>query len=45
VRVMVLPRALIGKSSIEYLNEEDKAKPKSQSYKIFADVPISFKAA
>jgi hypothetical protein len=42
VRVMLLPRALIGKSSIEYLNEEDKAKPKSQSYKIFADIPISF---
>lgn len=45
VRVMVLPRALIGKSSIEYLNEDDKAKPKSQSYKIFADIPISFKAS
>lgn len=45
VRVMVLPRALIGKSSIEYLNEADKAKPKSQSYKIFADIPIAFQAA
>ena len=44
VRVMVLPRALLGKSSIEYLNEEDKAKPKSQSYKIFADIPIAFRA-
>jgi hypothetical protein len=42
VRVMILPRALIGKSSIEYLNEDDKAKPKTQSYKIFADAPISF---
>ncbi|WP_291854677.1 hypothetical protein [Bradyrhizobium sp.] len=45
VRVMVLPRALIGKSSIEYLNESDKAKPKSQSYKIFADLPIALQAA
>jgi hypothetical protein len=44
VRVMVLPRELIGKSSIQYLNEEDKAKPKSQSYKIFADIPIAFRA-
>jgi hypothetical protein len=44
VRVMILPRALIGKSSIEYLNEADKAKPKSQSYKIFADLPIAFRA-
>jgi hypothetical protein len=41
VRVMILPRALLGKSSIEYLNEDDKAKPKSQSYKIFVDMPIS----
>jgi hypothetical protein len=41
VRVMILPRALLGKSSIEYLNEEDKAKPKSQSYKLYADMPIS----
>ena len=40
VRVMILPRALLGKSSIEYLNEEDKAKPKSQSYKVYVDMPI-----
>ena len=45
VRVMVLPGELIGKSSIQYLNEEDKAKPKSQSYKIFADIPIAFRSA
>ena len=42
IRMMILPRALLGKSSIEYLNAEDKAKPKSQSYKGFADTPISF---
>ncbi len=41
IRVMILPRALIGKSSIEYLNEADKAKPKSQSYKLYADMPIA----
>jgi hypothetical protein len=41
IRVMILPRACLGKSSIEYLNEEDKAKPKSQSYKIFADMAIA----
>src|SRR6202142_521660 len=35
IRVMILPRAYLGKSSIEYLNEADKAKPKSQSYKIY----------
>jgi len=42
IRMMILPRALIGKSSIEYLNADDKARPKSQSYKGFADAPISF---
>jgi hypothetical protein len=44
IRVMILPRALAGKSSLEYLNDEDKAKPKTQSYKICADAPISFGA-
>ena len=42
IRVMVLPRVLTGKSSIQYVNEDDKAKPKSQQYKIYADAPISF---
>jgi hypothetical protein len=41
IRVMVLPRALLGKSSIAYVNEEDKAKPKSQQYKSYVDAPIS----
>jgi hypothetical protein len=41
IRVMILPLAYLGKSSVEYLNEEDKAKPKSQAYKIFADMPLS----
>jgi hypothetical protein len=41
IRVMVLPLAYLGKSSVEYLNEEDKAKPKAQAYKIFADMPLS----
>ena len=42
IRVMILPRALQGKSSIQYVNEDDRAKPKSQSYKIYADAPITF---
>ena len=42
IRVMILPRELTGKSSIQYVNEEDKAKPKSQEYKIYADAPIAF---
>jgi hypothetical protein len=42
IRVMVLPRALLGKSSFVYLNEEDKTKPRVQQYKIFVDAPIEF---
>lgn len=40
VRVMVLPAALKGKSSISYVNAEDVAKPKSQSYRGYLDTPI-----
>ena len=42
IRVMILPRALVGKSSIEYLDEADRAKPRSQQYKVFVDAPIAF---
>ena len=41
IRVMVLPRSLLGKSSFQFVNEEDKAKPRVQQYKIFADAPIA----
>jgi hypothetical protein len=41
IRVMVLPRALLGKSSIRYVDAEDAAKPKSQQYRIFVDAPIA----
>ncbi len=41
IRVMILPRALLGKSSISYVNEADKARPKSQQYKIYVDAPIT----
>ena len=40
IRVMVLPLSLLGKSSFQFVNEEDKAKPRVQQYKIFADLPI-----
>jgi hypothetical protein len=40
IRVMILPRALIGKSSIRYVNEDDKAKPKTQQYRVFVDAPL-----
>jgi len=41
IRVLILPQACRGKSSIEYLNEADKTKPKSQSYKLYADMPLT----
>jgi len=41
IRVMVLPRSLLGKSSFQFVNEEDKAKPRMQQYKIFTDMPIA----
>ena len=40
VRVMILPAGLVGKSSIRYVNEEDQAKPKTQTYAVFVDTPI-----
>ena len=38
---MILPVAYVGKSSVEYLNDDDKAKPKSQQYRIYADMPLA----
>lgn len=40
IRIMILPGALQGRSSIRYLLPEDQDKPKRQSYQIFIDSPI-----
>lgn len=40
IRVMILPRALRGRSSITYTKPEDFDKPKTQKYQIFVDEPI-----
>jgi hypothetical protein len=45
IRVMILPRALLGKSSLQLVNEADKSKPRAQQYKSFIDAPITFGAA
>jgi len=45
IRVMILPRVLLGKSSLQLVNEADKSKPRAQQYKIFIDAPIAFGAA
>ena len=41
IRVMILPRALIGKSSLQFVEAADAAKPRAQQYQIFADAPIA----
>jgi len=41
IRVSVLPKDLVGQSSIRYVNEEDKAKPKSQTYRVFSESVLS----
>jgi len=40
VRVMFLPVALLGKSSIRYVKPDDQARPKAQTYTVFVDAPI-----
>lgn len=40
VRVMVLPADILGRSSITYVNPEDREKPKSQVYKGYVDQVI-----
>lgn len=40
IRVIILPRELIGKSSLQYVDPNDASKPRVQQYKVFADMPI-----
>ena len=41
VRVMLLPREYLGRSSIRYVRPEDQDKPKRQSYQIYIDAPLT----
>ena len=45
IRTMVLPRSLLGASSIRYVNDEDRDRPKSQSYRVFSEKPITLDPA
>ena len=45
IRTMVLPRSLLGASSIRYVNAEDRDKPKSQTYRVFAEMPVTLDPA
>jgi hypothetical protein len=44
-RVMILPRSLLGKSSISYVDAADVAKPKNQQYQVFIDAPVELPRA
>jgi hypothetical protein len=41
IRVMILPRAFLGKSSLQLVDPADAQKPRAQQYQIFADIPIA----
>jgi hypothetical protein len=41
IRVMILPRAFLGKSSLQLVDPDDAQKPRAQQYQIFADIPIA----
>ena len=45
IRTMVLPRSLLGASSIRYVNDEDRDRPKSQTYRVFSEKPITLDPA
>ena len=45
IRTMVLPRSLLGASSIRYVNDEDRDRPKSQTYRVFSEKPINLDLA
>jgi hypothetical protein len=40
VRVMVLPRELLGRKSIQYVRDSDRDRPKPQRYEVFVDEPL-----
>jgi hypothetical protein len=40
VRVMVLPGELLGQSSIQYVRDSDRNRPKPQRYQVFVDEPL-----
>ncbi len=45
IRTMVLPRSLLGASSIRYVNDEDRDRPKSQIYRVYSEIPITLDPA
>jgi hypothetical protein len=41
IRALVLPKQLLGQSSIRYVNDADRDKTKTQSYRVFAEELLS----
>jgi hypothetical protein len=45
IRVMIIPRAFMGKSTLRLVNEEDEGKPRAQQYKVYVDAPLNLSGA
>jgi len=41
IRVMIIPRAFMGKSTLRLVNKEDEGKPRAQQYKMYVDAPLN----
>jgi hypothetical protein len=45
IRVMIIPRGFMGKSTLRLVNKEDEGKPRAQQYKVYFDVPLNLSEA
>jgi hypothetical protein len=45
IRVMIIPRAFMGKSTLRLVNKEDEGKPRAQQYKVYVDTPLNLSEA
>jgi hypothetical protein len=45
IRTIILPIAYLARSSVEYLRDEDKDRPRTQTYKVYADMPMALAVA
>jgi hypothetical protein len=44
IRVMIIPRAFMGKSTLRLVNKDDEGKPRVQQYRVYFDVPLNLRA-
>jgi len=45
IRVMIIPRAFMGKSTLRLVNKNDEGKPRVQQYRVYFDVPLNLGSA